>query len=837
MASGSGQNIVATAWIKIIPTFEGAQQEITDELTTSLQGVKSEVDKTNKSVDKSFQKTTSNMIGMGLAASAIVTPRITSFGKSTIESAVDFENTFSYMGSILDGFSGDIDSMKSTAVNTAKSTIFSVQDVADAMVVLGKAGLDENNIKGQALQSTLNLAAAAEVDLGESADSVVRAMNAFNLTGDDTTRVADALTYSANASTAEVHDLMLGLQQAGSAASVSGWSLEQTVGTLAMFTDSGIKGSDAGTSLKTMLRRLQAPTENAQAAMEQLGLQIYDSNGKMVSFESIVGQLETSLSGLTEEERNHALSVIFGSDASRAAMQLMQASTKGLNDYIATEQQAGIAQQQATARYSEAGFTLERMKNSVEAAKISLGQALLPAVTVIAEAITSLANSFSNLSPTIQAVIGVIGAIAAAAGPAAVIIGGLGKAFFGVGEVIGKVVLGFKNFIPVIQGIGPFIMNAIGAFKSVGPVLANVFKTITSGIGIIGKLKNVLGLLGGPIGIVITAVSILGPILFDFFTKTEAGQAIIQAIGEAFTNFGTIVGGVLETAGQMIQLFFSWLGEGVMGAIDAVANFGSQVGEAFSVVGTLAQMVGQDIMGALASAGQGINDFANNAHQFMSDAGQAFNEFKSNAGQWLAETASNAQQKMGEIGQSIKTKMDEAAQGAQTAWSNMSRIAGEFGGQIKEKAIQAFIGLAQGIQEKMEGAKQLISSAISAIAGIFAGAHFELPHISLPHFSISGSFSLTPPSIPHISVEWYKSGGIAMTPSVVGIGEAGPEAIVPLQGPKFDELTERIADKVRANGVVVNVAEMVVREEADIDRIANRLAQLTKRRSMTGVYA
>ena len=753
--AGQSQNVVATAWIKIIPTFDGAQQEITEGLTTSLQGVKDAAEETEKKTSKSLDKTFGKMAAGGAIATAITAP-VRDIGRSSITSAVEFENTFSYMSSILDNFSGDIDGMKSTAINTAKSTIFSVQDVADAMVVLGKAGLDENNIKGKALQSTLNLAAAAETDLGESADSVVRAMNAFNLTGDDTTRVADALTYSANASTAEVHDLMLGLQQAGSAASVSGWSLEQTVGTLAMFTDSGIKGSDAGTSLKTMLRRLQAPTENAQAAMDALGLQIYDSNGKMVSFESIVGQLESSLSGLTEEERNYALSVIFGSDASRAAMQLMQASTKGLNDYIATEANAGIAQEQATARYSEAGFTIERMNNSIQAAQIALGQALLPAVTVIAEAIAGLASWFGSLPEPVRVVIGVIGALAATLGP---VIG-----------LIGSVGLG-------ITTLGPIIAGAAGAFFS----------------------------LVSPVGTVVAA-------LLVFLTQTEVGNDIIRTIMNALGAFGGIV---LQVAGFI----------------------GDNLGQAFTFLGQMAGWAVGDIQRFLGDLGSGLSQAASNAQQFMSNAGKAFEDFKTNAGNFLAQAASDAQSKMGEIGQTIKGKLDEAAQGAQNAWSNMSRLAGEFGGQIKEKAISAFLGLAQGIQEKMNSARQLVADAISAIGAIFSGAHFELPHIALPHFNISGSFSLNPISIPHISVDWYKQGGIATKASIVGVGEAGPEAIVPLTGPKFDELTESIAEKIHTNGVVVQVSELVVREEADIDRIANRLAQLTRRKSMTGVYA
>ena len=112
----------------------------------------------------------------------------------------------------------------------------------------------------------------------------------------------------------------------------------------------------------------------------------------------------------------------------------------------------------------------------------------------------------------------------------------------------------------------------------------------------------------------------------------------------------------------------------------------------------------------------------------------------------------------------------------------------------------AFNGIKSVIDSTMNGAKSTVSGALGAISGFFAGLHLEFPHINLPHFSISGDFSIVPPSVPSISVSWYRTGAIAMGASVVGIGEAGPEAVVPLSGREMDPFADAVARRMSATG-------------------------------------
>ena len=134
------------------------------------------------------------------------------------------------------------------------------------------------------------------------------------------------------------------------------------------------------------------------------------------------------------------------------------------------------------------------------------------------------------------------------------------------------------------------------------------------------------------------------------------------------------------------------------------------------------------------------------------------------------------------------------------------------------------------ITHPIQTAVGLVSAAISKIKSIINGAHFKLPHIKLPHFKISGKLSLTPPSVPHVSVSWYKTGGIFDNPSLIGVGEAGPEAVVPLDKlwNKLDAIAEASG---QSEGVTINV---YASPGMDVNQLAaaveERLVRLEKQR-------
>ena len=263
----------------------------------------------------------------------------------------------------------------------------------------------------------MSLAAAGSLDLATAANTTVQVMGAFELQAQQTEEAANALAGAANASSADVSDLTQGLSQVSAQANNAGWSIQQTSAVLAAFADSGIKGSDAGTSLKTMLQRLAAPVDKAKEAIKLYNLQVRDSNGNMLGAAEIAGELQAKLGGLSSAQRDAALQAIFGSDASRAALTLMKQGTEGIQKYIEATSDQGAAQRMANAQMGESERTLENMKGAIETASIALGDGFAPIVTDVAESVADLAEWFGSLSDEGKDAAIKIALIAAGMGP------------------------------------------------------------------------------------------------------------------------------------------------------------------------------------------------------------------------------------------------------------------------------------------------------------------------------------------------------------------------------------------------------------------------------------
>jgi TP901 family phage tail tape measure protein len=317
---------------------------------------------------------------LGMAGVAALATGVVAFGVSAVNVEKKFSTSMRLIQASTGATSDEIKQLNDLAIQLGQDTSFSAGEAADAMLELAKAGLTTKQIMGGGVAGTLTLAAAGGTDLATAATIAANAMNTFNLRGRDMDKIAAALAGGANASTASVESLGQALQQVGPGATNAGLSLQETVAALAAFDAQGIKGSDAGTSLKTMLTRLVPQTDKAANAMRDAGLDFTKANGEFVSLTEIAGQLRAGLSELSDEERTRALNAIFGSDATRAATALMREGEDGIRSYIKATKDQNAAQELAAARMGGTEGALEKLSGSIETAKLRLGQELAPAV-------------------------------------------------------------------------------------------------------------------------------------------------------------------------------------------------------------------------------------------------------------------------------------------------------------------------------------------------------------------------------------------------------------------------------------------------------------------------
>lgn len=331
------------------------------------------------------------------------------------KSYMDFEAAMSGVAAVAGATAKQQEALGKAALQAGQDTVFSATQAAQAEAELAKAGVSVADILGGALAGSLDLAAAGQIDLAQAAEISAQAMNIFNLEGAQVGHIADVLTAGANKSAAGVDDLGMALQQGGLVAKQTGLTLEETVGTLSAFADNALKGSDAGTSMKTMLQRLNPTSAEAAALMDELGLRAYDSQGNFVGLAEYAGQLQSALSGMTAEQRNAALATLFGSDAVRGASVLYEQGEAGMRKYIAAVDDQGAAARMAARQTDNLKGDLEQLRGTFESAFINAGAGGNEGLRSVVQALTSMLDLFNKLSPSAQATVVQIAAVAAAA--------------------------------------------------------------------------------------------------------------------------------------------------------------------------------------------------------------------------------------------------------------------------------------------------------------------------------------------------------------------------------------------------------------------------------------
>ncbi|MFE9949285.1 phage tail tape measure protein [Streptomyces sp. NPDC005531] len=316
--------------------------------------------------------------------------------------AAKFDKALSNVRAVTGASTADMAKLRAAALDAGKTSVFTATEAANAEAELARAGVSTANIIGGALTGSLALAASGQVDLSEAATLSAQAMNTFGLAGKDVGHIADLLAAGANKSAADVHGLGTALRQGGLLAHQTGLSLEDTVGVLSAFADHALIGSDAGTSLKTMLQRLVPQSKEALGAMEKIGFSAYDSSGKFVGLSETAQRMKESFGKLTPEARNAAMATIFGSDAVRSATILYELGSKGIDAYRRAVDDQGAAQRMASVQTDNLIGDMERLKGAIEVALIEGGSSANGALRTMAQWITTVVNAYNGLPAPVQ---------------------------------------------------------------------------------------------------------------------------------------------------------------------------------------------------------------------------------------------------------------------------------------------------------------------------------------------------------------------------------------------------------------------------------------------------
>jgi TP901 family phage tail tape measure protein len=515
---------------------------------------------------RSIDGLAASMRSSGQMLSLGVTAPLVALGAVALTSAGDFEQSMNIMAQVSGATAEEMAMLEEQALALGESTVFGAGDAADAMLELSKAGLTAQEVS-DSIAGVLDLAAAGGIDLASAATIAAGALNAFNLPAKSTATVANTLAAAANASSADIGDLAMGFQMAAAVFSSNGQTVDDLAASLGILANNGIRGSDAGTSLKTMLMRLAAPTGEAAGLMEELGLNVYDAQGQMLGFGDIVAQLESATSGLNDAQRNAALTTIFGADAIRAATILASEGSASFDAMSTAVGQQGAAAETAGARMSGLNGALETMKGSFESLMIQMSGPFLESLTGMVLAVAGAVTAFGNLpEPARNAALAFL-AVAAAAGPAMLLITGIGAA---VGFLVSPIGL-------TILAVGLLAAAWASNFGNIQGITATAVATITP---YFAQLQTAAGEASGVIAQGWTQLAtLLAPAIARVQEAFAGMGAQFAALGPEFTELQTALTTLWQTVAPILLMLGQMLAA-TFGAITVllVNNFAAVIG-------------------------------------------------------------------------------------------------------------------------------------------------------------------------------------------------------------------------------------------------------------------
>lgn len=741
-----------------------------------------------------FEKAGDSITNAGKQIS-VASAAVTGLGVAAVKTAADFDSAMANVAAIAGATGDDLQALRDKAREMGEKTKFSASEAADAMSYMAMAGWKTGDMLS-GIEGIMNLAAASGEDLATTSDIVTDALTAFGLTAEDSAHFADIL--AAASSNANTNVSMMGetFKYCAPVAGALGYSAEDVAEAIGLMGNAGIKSTQAGTALRTMMTKLQGELKLSGEALGEVTIQTANADGSMRELSDILADCRTAFSKMSESEAAAAAETLVGKNAMSGFLALMNSAPGDIDKLRnAIENCDGSAEDMAAIMQDNLNGQLTILKSQMEELAISFGEMLMPVIRKVVTAVQGFVDKLNNMDEAQRKTIISIGLVIAALGPFLVILGT-------VISTVGKSMKAYATAAKGIKKLMVAVKSGTGIFGKLGAALGGISAPVLAVVAVIAVLVAAFTHLwktndGFRENIIATWTQIketvsnfcqgivdrLNSLGFEFSSITE----VLKAVWDGFCN---LLGPVFEGAFRFISDTLSTVLDVILNTVDFfIAVFSGDWEGAWEAVKNIFSSIWNGLVSwftniletikgvldvALGWIGTSWEQVWTSVKNFFTNIWNGIKTFISNTINSISTTISN-------VINGIKTTVSNVFTAIKTSISNI------FNG-IKDTATSVWNAIKTAITTPIENAKEKVREAIDAIKGFFSGLKLELPHIKLPHFSISGSFSLSPPSVPHINIDWYKSGGIMAGPTIFGMngsslmagGEAGKEAILPL---------------------------------------------------------
>lgn len=664
----------------------------------------------------------------GLLSKNVTLP-IVGVGAAAVKTATDFEAGMSEVKAISGATGSEFDALRDKAIEMGAKTKFSASDSADAFKYMAMAGWDASQMM-DGIAGIMDLAAASGEDLATTSDIVTDALTAFGLQASDSAHFAGVLAQASSKSNTNVGLMGETFKYVAPVAGALGYSIEDTAVAIGLMANSGIKGSQAGTALRSTITRLAKPVGEAKDAVEELKISITNTDGTMKPLSQTMVELREKFAGLTEEQKAQYAAMLAGQEGMSGLLAIVNASDEDfqkLTDEINNAN--GAAEDMASVMMDNTAGAVEQLKGVLESAGILIGEKLTPYIRKLAEWITGLVEKFNSLSEEEQDQIVKFGLILAAIGPVLLI---LAKVI----SVVSTVVKAFKLFGTTMTTIKTSIDLVKAGYAGLATQMGGIPKLIAG-------ISTGFGGMLAPIAAVIAIVAVLvGAFVTLWKTNEEFRDNMVgiwNSIKESINNF---FDGVVERI-NALGFDFENITEVIKTVWFALCDVLAPVFEgAFNTIAIVLDGVFNQILSVMDIF---IGLFTGNWEQL----GEGVKGVVSGIVETFANLGSNILGVIGDIGAEILNKLgfEKAAEGFQNFFDTLSDLFG----QIPELLSSAIDTIVSFFTETIPNA---FNSAIEAVQG-FVDNIIEFFTVTVPE-AFSTFVNETIPNAINSIVQWFE---------------------------------------------------------------------------------
>ena len=705
--------------------WDDLQREIT-ETENNLDGLKKEMEDFGSVSDQKLKAVTSKMRDVGdkmASAGKTLTTHVTAplvgLGVAAVKTTADFDKQMSKVQSIAGATGKDFDDLRNKAREMGSKTKFSASEAGEAFEYMAMAGWKtEDMLEG--VEGIMNLAAASGENLGTTSDIVTDALTAFGLEAKDSGHFADVLAAASSNANTNVSMLGESFKYAAPVAGALGINAEDTSIALGLMANSGIKASQAGTNLRTGLTNMAKPTKQMREYMDKYNIALVENEDGSINLRKTMVSLREKMGNLSESEQAAAASAIFGKNSMDGWLAIINASDKDFNNLTsAIDNCDGSAENMAENMQDNLAGQLTILKSQLEELAISFGDLLMPVVRDVVSTVQSFVDKLNSLSESQKQTILRIAEIVAAVGPL----------LFISGKVLS------------------FTATAIDSIKTIKTTITGL-KTVLTGAG---GLSGILGT-GGPVILAITAAIAAGVLIYKNWDKIKAAA---KKLGTALKKAWDGIKSAASTTWNAVKDTISKAWDGIKSATSKVwDNVKNTVSKAWTNLKTTVSNGANAVKTSVSNRMTQVKTAMGNAWTAIkTGAGTAWTNIRTSVSNGAKAVVDSVSNRMRAVKDTVKSAWDTVKTTIGTRLSSIASSAATTFNNVRNKITNAFKGL--NITNPFTKLVSAAQTAISRIKSLF-NVRLKFPSIKMPHFSISGKFSLNPPSVPKINVRWYK---------------------------------------------------------------------------------